>query len=176
MKFKCGKLQLANSLTSVQKAVAQRSTIAALEGVLINCTEDNIELCGYNTEMGITTSIKATVQEKGKIVVNGHLLTEIIKKLPSDVVEIESNENLAVKISCGQSKFELIGIDAKEFPELPDISQAESFKVPAGILKSMIKQTIFAVADTDSKPVHTGTLFDIKNKILSLVSVDGYRL
>ena len=103
MKFKCGKLQLANSLTNVQKAVAQRSTIAALEGVLITCLENKIELCGYNTEMGITTSLDALIQKQGKVVVNGHLFTEIIKKLPSETVEIEVNENLLIKISGGQS-------------------------------------------------------------------------
>lgn len=176
MKFKCGKLQLANSLTSVQKAVAQRSTIAALEGVLITCKEGILKLCGYNTEMGITTSLQATAEKEGQIVINGHLLTEIIKKLPSDTVEIEVSENLLVKISGGQSHFELIGIDAKEFPTLPEISGKESLKISINTLRSMIKQTIFAVADTDSKPVHTGTLFDVKNKILTLVSVDGYRL
>lgn len=176
MKFTCGKLQLANALTSVQKAVAQKSTIAALEGVLIDCKENKIELCGYNTEMGITTSINASIKEEGKIVVNGHLLTEIIKKLPSEIVQIETDENLKVKIQAGQSNFELIGIDAKEFPELPDVSKTEGFKIQLSMLKSMIKQTIFAIADTDSKPVHTGSLFDIKNGILTLVSVDGYRL
>lgn len=176
MKFKCGKLQLANSLTSVQKAVAQRSTIAALEGVLITCKEGTIKLCGYNTEMGITTSLQASTEKEGQIVISGHLLTEIIKKLPSDMVEIEVSENLLVKISGGQSHFELIGIDAKEFPTLPEISGKETLRIPINTLRSMIKQTIFAVADTDSKPVHTGTLFDVKGKTLTLVSVDGYRL
>lgn len=176
MKFKCGKLFLANALTSVQKAVAQRSTIAALEGVLINCKDGRIELCGYNTEMGITTSLPANIEKEGQIVINGHLLTEIIKKLPSDIVQIEVNENLVVKISGGPSNFELIGIDAKEFPELPEVPQEEGLKLPANTLRSMIKQTIFAVADTDSKPVHTGTLFDAKDGFLNLVSVDGYRL
>ena len=176
MKFKCGKLLLANSLTSVQKAVAQRSTIAALEGVLIDCKDGKIELCGYNTEMGITTSLQANTEREGKIVVNCHLLTEIIKKLPLDIVQVEVNENLVVKISAGQSHFELIGIDAKEFPELPKVPNEGGLKIPASTLRSMIKQTIFAVADTDSKPVHTGTLFDAKEKSLTLVSVDGYRL
>ncbi len=176
MKFKCGKLKLAGILTNVQKAVAQRSPIPALEGVLITCQNNTATLCSYNNELGITTSMEANIQNEGKIVINAHLLTEIIKKLPSDTVEIESTENLTVHIRGGQSNFELVGIDSKEFPTLPNIPESESLSIPVDTLKSMIKQTIFAVADTDSKPVHTGTLFELKDKLLTLVSVDGYRL
>ena len=45
-----------------------------------------------------------------------------------------------------------------------------------GVLKSMIDQTLFAIATTGSKPVHTGSLFDVKDSCVTLVSVDGYRL
>jgi len=176
MKLLCGKLQLGILLTNIQKAVASRSTIPALEGVLITAINNNIELCAYNTELGITTKLPANVIKEGEIVINAHLLTEIIKKLPSEIVEIETKENLTVTIRGGQSQFELIGIDPKEFPELPNISQTEYFTLPVNTLKSMIKQTLFAVADVDSKPIHTGTLFEIKDNSLTLVSVDGYRL
>lgn len=176
MKFTCEKTKLVESLTNVQKAVVQKSPIAALEGILLSTRGNEIELCGYNTELGITTSISATVKKEGKIVLNAHLFTEIIRKLPSDLVEVEISENLTVKIISGQSHFELIGIDAKEFPSLPTVEGADCFELPVGILKGMIRQTIFAVSENDSKPVHTGTLFEIKNKTLTLVSVDGYRL
>ena len=176
MKFHCGKLFLAEILSNVQKSVAQRSTISALEGILITCRGETAQFCGYNTELGIKTSINAHILEEGQIVVNAHLFTEIIKKLPSDVVEIESTENLTMYVRGGQSTFELVGIDPNEFPGLPSISDAQNFEIPINTLKSMIKQTIFAVAEGDSKPVHMGTLFEIKDGILTLVSVDGYRL
>lgn len=176
MKFTCEKTKLVESLTNVQKAVVQKSPIAALEGILISTAENKLELCGYNTELGITTFMPAQVKKEGKIVLNAHLFTEIIRKLPSDLVEIEISENLTARIISGQSQFELIGIDAKEFPSLPTVEGADSLELPVGIIKSMIRQTIFAVSDNDSKPVHTGTLFEIKNKTITLVSVDGYRL
>lgn len=176
MKFKCGKLQIANSLSNVQKFVAQKSTIPALEGILINCANSTIELCGYNMEMGITTSISANIQEEGRVVVNAHLFTDIIKKLSTDTVEISVDKSLNIQITGGESKFELTGIDAEEFPELPSIQKSESLELPIETLRSMIKQTLFAVSDNDSKPVHTGTLFEIREKSITLVSVDGYRL
>ncbi len=176
MKFTCEKTKLVESLTNVQKAVVQKSPIAALEGILVTAHENKIELCGYNTELGITTSMPARVKKEGKIVLNAHLFTEIIRKLPSDLVEIEILENLTAKILSGQSHFELIGMNAKEYPSLPTVEGADCFELPVGIIKSMIRQTIFAVSETDSKPVHTGTLFEIKDKTITLVSVDGYRL
>ena len=176
MIFTCERAILVEVLSNVQKAVAQKSNIAALEGVLISAKKNKLEFCGYNTELGITTSLAAKTEKDGKIVLNAYLLTEIIRKLPEETVRIEILENLTAKIKSGQSEFELLGIDPKDFPKLPEIDGESTLELPAPTLKSMIRQTVFAVADTDAKPIHTGTLFEIKSKELSLVSVDGYRL
>ncbi|MBR0423139.1 MAG: DNA polymerase III subunit beta [Clostridia bacterium] len=176
MKFICEKNKLVEALTNVQRAVSQRSTIAALEGILLKTENDCLTLCGYNTELGITTQIEVSVQKEGSVVLNAHFLTDIIRKLSGDVVEIEKQDDLVVKIISGTSKFELLGINADEFPSLPSVESVSSFTMPVNVLKNMIKQTIFAVSEMDTKPVHTGTLFEIKDKTLTLVSVDGYRL
>ena len=89
MKFTCEKTKLVESLTNVQKAVVQKSPIAALEGILITAIGDKLELCGYNTELGITTFMPAQIKKEGTIVLNAHLFTEIVRKLPSDILEIE---------------------------------------------------------------------------------------
>ncbi len=177
MKFTCEKSLLANALSNVQKAVATRSTIPALEGVLIKTIGDNsIELCAYNTEMGIKTNIQANIYKPGETVINSHIFTEIIKKSPCDTVEIDIKENFLIKIKAGQSYFELIGINPEDFPNLPNVSQTDSIKLSVDTVRSMIKQTIFAISDNDSKPAHTGTLFEISDGEIVLVSVDGFRL
>lgn len=176
MKFICEKNKLAEALSNVQRAVAQRSTIAALEGILLKAEQSMLTLCGYNTELGITTKVETSVLQEGSVVLNAHFLTDIIRKISGDVVEFELEDNLVVRIVSGASKFELLGINAEEFPSLPSVENVASFTLPVNVLKSMIKQTIFAVSEMDAKPVHTGTLFEIKNKTLTLVSVDGYRL
>ena len=176
MQLICEKNKLVEALTNVQRAVSQRSTIAALEGILLKTEGNELTLCGYNTELGITTKFETSVQEEGSVVLNAHFLTDIVRKLSGDVVEITLQDNLVVRIVSGASKFELLGINAQEFPSLPSVENATSFTLPIAVLKSMIKQTIFAVSEMDAKPVHTGTLFEIKNKTLTLVSVDGYRL
>ena len=176
MKFTCAKSKLVDALSTVQKAVAQRSAIPALEGVLIKASSFNLSLCGYNLELGITTSFPAKISDDGAAVLPAGLLTEIVRKLPSDMVELELLSDFKAKISGGASTFEVVGLDPKDFPLLPEIDNAQSLDFPVNLLRSMIKQTLFAVSDVDSKPVHMGTLFELSSKELRLVSVDGYRL
>lgn len=176
MKFNCERQKLAEALSNVQRAVSPRSTIAALEGIKITANDRYIELQGYNLEIGIQTRVDAKVEETGSIVLGARLFTEIIRKLPEDNVIIKTDSKLSTTVSSGGSKFTLTGIEPGEFPELPEIVNPKTIQIPATILKSMIKQTIFAVADVDTKPIHTGTLFDIKDNSITLVSVDGYRL
>lgn len=177
LNFKCEKSKLVEALSNVQKAVSQKSTIAALEGVLITAEDSGyVEFCGYNAELGIRTTLPATVKKAGKAVLSARFFTEIVRKLPSDLAELTISDNLTAKITGGQSNFELISLDASEFPSLPEIENARCFELPSAVVKSMIRQTVFAVSELDTNPIHTGTLFEIKNKTISLVSVDGYRL
>lgn len=176
LKITCERSKLVESLSNVQRAVSPKSNLAALEGIYMNAQSGLLELCGYNTELAIKTSITANVQTEGKIVLGARLFTDIVRRLPSESVTLEVQEKLMVSIKSGLSEFSLAGIDADEFPEVPEIDKPDSIELSCKTAKSMIKQTLFAVADTDTKPVHTGTLFDIKKNEISLVSVDGYRM
>ena len=176
MKIKCCKEKLVETLSVVQRAVSTKSNLAALEGVLIKAQNNKLILCGYNMEYGITTNIEADVEKEGSIVLSAKLLTEIVRKLPSEEVSMEVSDNLNTTIKSGNSDFSLTGIKASEFPNLPDVKDPEIIELPLETVKSMIKQTIFAVSDDDSKPIHMGILFDIKGGEITLVSVDGYRL
>ena len=69
-----------------------------------------------------------------------------------------------------------MGLDPAEFPNLPEIESEYSLNLPQNQLKSMITQTIFAISTNDNKPIHTGSLFEIDNNSLNVVSVDGFRL
>lgn len=176
MKFSCDKHQLVEAVTNVQRAVSAKSTIPSLEGILIRAKECTITLCGYNLELGMTTEILSTVMEKGKIVVSAKLFGDIIRRLPDDHVTITVDDSNMTTIVSGDSTFSIAGIPAEEYPDLPSVYDEEAVTVPQHLLKSMIRQTIFAVAESDAKPIHTGTLFEILPDCIRLVSVDGYRL
>ena len=96
-------------------------------------------------------------------------------KLPDDIVTFQS-ENYMVNIKCGMSEFNILGTDPEEFPELPTVEYQNSLILPQSRLKAMISQTLFAVSDNESRPIHTGSLFEVDSEGLTIVSVDGYRL
>lgn len=176
MKFVCQRQTLTDAVNSVSRAVSSRSTIPALEGVLLRATS-SLFLAGYDMEIGITTNIEANVQDPGEIVLSNRQFSEIVRRLPGDTVSVEVGDDLNVTIRSGSSKFNIVGLSAADFPELPQVSDGMALSLPQSVLKSMIRQTLFAVAPLDSgKPVHTGTLFEADGETLRLVSVDGSRL
>jgi len=134
-----------------------------------------LRLTGYNLETGIRTTIPADITQPGSLVLSARLFGEIVRKLPDNIVYF-SSEGYTVNIKCGESQFNILGTEAEEFPELPVVDDLNSLTVSQETLRSMIEQTLFAVSDNESRPVHTGSLFEIAGDELTVVSVDGYRL
>lgn len=176
MKVICNKDKLCDAVTNVSRAVSSKSTILALEGILLQAKGDSLSLTGYDLELGITTTIDAKVEGEGEIILSARLLSDMIRRMPYEVIEISSDEKLLTQIVSGAAEYTILGLDPQEFPELPTVSGEPLLEMEAGALKSMIDQTLFAVAVSDAKPVHKGSLFDIKESVLTVVSVDGYRL
>ena len=174
MKFTCEKALLQAAISTTSRAVSPKSSIPALEGILVEAGNE-LRLTGYNLETGIRTTVPADIQEEGTLVLGARLFGEIIRKLPDDMVSFQV-ENYMVKIKCGMSEFNILGTDPEEFPELPTVEYQNSLILPQSKLKSMISQTIFAVSDNESRPIHTGSLFEVDDSGLTVVSVDGYRL
>ena len=174
MKFSCEKALLSAAVSVASRAVAAKSSIPAMEGILIEAGSQ-LRLTGYNLETGIQVSVPAEVTEPGSLVLSARLFGEIVRKMADDVV-VFSAEGYMVNIKCGLSEFNILGSDPEEFPELPTVDQQNALTLPQPTLRSMIGQTLFAVSDNGSRPVHTGSLFDVEGDSLTVVSVDGYRL
>ena len=174
MKFSCEKALLQAAISTTSRAVSPKSSIPALEGILLEAGSD-LRLTGYNLETGIRTIVPADIREEGTLVLGARLFGEIIRKLPDDIVTFQA-ENYMVNIKCGMSEFNILGTDPEEFPELPTVEYQNSLILPQSKLKAMISQTLFAVSDNESRPIHTGSLFEVDGNGLTIVSVDGYRL
>ena len=174
MKFSCEKALLQAAISTTSRAVSPKSSIPALEGILLEAGSD-LRLTGYNLETGIRTIVPADIREEGTLVLGARLFGEIVRKLPDDIVTVQS-ENYMVNIKCGMSEFNILGTDPEEFPELPTVEYQNSLILPQSRLKAMISQTLFAVSDNESRPIHTGSLFEVDSEGLTIVSVDGYRL
>lgn len=176
MKFVCEKSTLLDAVSKVGRAVATKSVHPSLEGILLKAGNSSLSLAGYDLELGITTRIEADVEEPGNIVLNAKLFGDIVRRSPSDEIDVTVDEKLNVYIKSGKSEFHILGISAAEYPELPTVDDGTGITLPQNTLNSMIRQTIFSVSQNDSRPVHKGILFEMEENTLRLVAVDGSRL
>ena len=175
LRFSCEKALLQSAVNTVSRAVAAKSSIPALEGILVEGS-DRLTMSGYNMQTGIRTAFEAEVHEEGRIVLNARLFGEIIRKLPDDLVVFAADEKYMVRLTCGDASFEIMGLSAEDYPELPEVDDEYSVAIQQGTLKAMINQTSFAVSTNETRPIHTGSLFEINEQGLTMVSVDGFRL
>ena len=176
MKLICEKDNILKALNSVTKAVATKTTMPILEGILIQTNDNEIKLTTYDLEIGIEYIMDCEVKEQGSTVVNAVMFSEIIRKLPDTQIYISLNDKNLLQIECEGSLYKLATMNPAEFPELPKIEVENSIELEQNNLKNMIRKTIFAVSTEDTRPIFTGCLFQIENNQLSLVAIDGFRL
>ncbi|MPM28255.1 Beta sliding clamp [bioreactor metagenome] len=174
MKFSCEKSLLQAAISTAARAVSPKSSIPALEGILVEALGE-LRLTGYNLETGIRTTVPAEIGRQGSLVLSARLFGEIVRKLPDDVVTL-SAENYMVNIRCGLSEFNIMGTAPEDFPELPSVESQQSFSLVRRDFSSMLRQTLFAVSDNESRPIHTGALLEVGDDGLTVVAVDGFRL
>ena len=176
MKFSCEKLLLQNAVNTASRAVAAKSSIPALEGLLLTCDREKLTVSGYNMQTGIRTHFPVEAAEDGELVVNARLIGEILRRLPDDVVTFTADDKFLIHLSCGDADFDIMGLSAADFPELPEVEEKYAVQIAEKTLKSMIQQTCFAVSTNEARPVHMGSLFEVCADGLTVVSVDGFRL
>ncbi|GEP65493.1 DNA polymerase III subunit beta [Clostridium beijerinckii] len=176
MIFTCEKQKILEGISIVQKAITGKSTMPILEGIHINASNSTITLIGSDMDVSIQTLVDATIMEEGSIVIDAKIFGEIIRKLPNSTIRIETMENQIIKITCEKSIFDVVYMNTNEFPELPEINENLKISVNQNILKNMIKGTSFAIAQDETRPILQGILFEVRNKNLNLVALDGYRL
>ena len=177
MKIIFEKDKMIKALNSVTKAVATKTTMPILEGILIQTNNNDIKLTCYDKELGIEYIIKENnVLEQGSIVVNAIMFSEIIRKLPDTNITISINDNNLLVIECEGSLYKLATMNPEDFPQLPEINVENSIELEQNTIKDMIRKTIFAISTEENRPVFTGCLFEVKNNKLNVVAVDGFRL
>lgn len=175
MKFSCEKLLLQTAVATASRAVAAKSTIPALEGVLLQAGTQ-LTVSGYNMQTGIRTTLETDITEEGSLVLPARLFGEIIRRLPDDVVTFVSDNKTNVRLTCGDAAYNITALSAEDYPELPEVEDEYSFHIQQQTLRSMISETAFAVSADETRPIHTGSLFEITENGLTVVSVDGFRL
>lgn len=176
MKIICQKDLLLKGINSVINGVPTKTTMPILEGILIQTNEKELKLTTYDLDIGIEYIMDCEIKEHGSTVVKGTMLGDIIRKLPNSDIYLTLNENNMLELECEGVLYKLATMNANEYPELPTIEIEDSIELEQNLLKTMIRKTIFATSTEKNKPIFTGTLFEVTDKRLNLVAVDGFRL
>lgn len=175
MKFSCEKALLVSALSVTSRTVAQKSTIACLEGILLRAGAE-VQLTGFNLETGITVKVAANITEAGICVMPARLFFDIVRKLPDEIVTISVDKKLQVTILGGASTFRIAAMDAEDYPELPNVNADRGIAIPQNALREMIGGTIFSVSESMARPIHTGCLMEVCDENITMVAVDSFRL
>jgi DNA polymerase-3 subunit beta len=184
MKITILKSYLNESIQHVAKAISNRTTIPILTGVKIDARSSGVTLTGSDTDISIQSFIPLedngleviNIERAGSVVLPSKFFIEIIKKLPSETIEIEVKDHFQTSIRSGNSDIQMVGLDPEEYPLLPNIDQTVSISILSDILKTMIRQTTFAVSTSEATSVLTGVLWSMKEDSLKLIACDRHRL
>lgn len=177
MKFIVERAKLLETVLKLQSVVGSKTSMPVLEGILISAEQGKITLIAYNLEMGIKKEIYAKCEEAGDIVIPAKLLADILRKMSDMQVEISADSKLNCNIKCGEATFDIMGMAATDFPEIPSVSSDNSFKVDGKVFASLKKGTAFAAAQNEgAKPILTGINISLNDGFIQFVAIDGYRL
>ena len=175
MRIICSKDNLLLGVNTVQRAVATKNTMPILQGIKLKTEGSSLWFEATDLEIGIRCNIPMEVQEGGEVVLPAKLFSEFVRKLPDTDIILESIDN-NVNIHYDKSNFVINGYDPEEFPEITEFTSGDVIEIPATIFKKMIRQTIFACAVEETRPVFTGILVHVEKENISLVSTDSHRL
>lgn len=183
MKFTIKRNAFIKKLTDVQRAISSKTAIEILTGLKITVTENSITLTGSDSDISIENEISTDdsnyellIDEPGSIVLPARFFSEIIKRLPENTFTIEVNDHFQATITSGQTEYQVNGVDADNYPHLPEINTNEQLTIPADIMKQVINQTVIAVSTQESRPLLTGVHLTIKDGELHAVATDSHRL
>ncbi len=180
MKFTVNRNLFLDNLNNVMHAISSRATIPILSGIKINLTEDELLLTGSDTDISIEIKIPVsedlTVDSTGSIVLPARFFSEIIRRLPGKEFSLEVKESFQTQIISENSEFTINGLDANNYPRLPEIPDESSFVISGKTFREIINETQFAVATQESRLVLTGVHFAFSPDKIHAVATDSHRL
>jgi DNA polymerase-3 subunit beta len=180
MKFKIKKEEFLKGLSRVQSVADRRNTMPILSNVLIEAAEGGISITATDLEIGIRGLYQAEVEEPGGVTLSARKLYEIVRELPQEEVSVESAENNWATIKSGSAVFKFTGLAKEEFPSLPEMEGAKFMPVEPAAMRELVKKTIFAAGDNDTRYVLNGVYMSLHKEkagvYIQMVGTDGHRL
>jgi DNA polymerase-3 subunit beta len=175
MKLSCLQENLNKGLGIIGRAVAARTTLPITQNVLISTDQSQLKLAATNLEIAISCWIGAKIENEGSITLPARVLTEFVGSLPSDIISLNLKHH-TLEMKCGRYEARINGLDAADFPPIPQVGDDFKTKVKAEDLKLAINQVAFAAANEESRPVLTGVQTEFEGSKLTMAAADGFRL
>ena len=177
LRVTCPRDELARALGVVSRGVSTRTTVQILAGILLHASGERLELAATDMELSLRTSLDASIESDGSVVVPGRLLLELARLLPDAEVTIEHKlEEAAVEIRSGAATYRLHTYNAEDFPRLPDAEAAERHDVDRETLLETVSRVSRSASRDESRPVLTGVLMRFEPGKLVMAATDSYRL
>lgn len=180
MKFTIDKNTLLENLSNVTKAISIKNVIPVLNGIKMDLNDDGLYLTASNTDLTIKSFIKKDkikkVTSTGSIVIQSKFITEIIRKLPDELIDIEVIDGLKVLIKSKNSQFNLNCLKVEDYPQIKLEYQKDPIIINGNLFKSIIRQTVYAISNQESRPLLTGINFKLMGNIMEVTATDSYRL
>lgn len=176
MLFTAERTALLGAVQNLSRIVTKTS-LPVLEGILISAEKGKITLVSYNLDMSMKKEIYAHCEVEGDIVISARLLTDILRKSDGVDVTVEADERLMCHIRSGNAVFDIMGMSAEDFPEIPSVPETDKITLNAGLLRDMVRGTLFSVAsDEGSRPILTGLNITLKDGLVQFTGIDGRRI
>lgn len=176
MKLNIDKAALAAGLQAVQNVVSSRSTLPILSNVLIIADDDIISLATTDLDLSVVYKVPGEVVEPGRTTLPVKRLSSIVRELPGELVELESDEKDQSNVNCGSSNFKLVGMNADEFPAIPEAEGDIVYEIDQGEFREMLRKTAYAASTDETRFVLNGVLLSFRDGKLTTVATDGRRL
>ena len=180
MKLRISRDELLTALQRVQGVVEKRNTMPILANILLEAKPEGLDISATDLEIGMRGLYKATVEEPGSVTFSARKLFEILKEIKEPEISVSVGDNSLVTIQAGRSQFKVVGLPAQDFPALPAIEREGLIPLPGSGLLELIRKTIFAVGDNDTRYVLNGVLVTVTSSngkpTIRLVGTDGHRL
>ena len=179
MKLVCSQTDLNANLFLVGRAVPSRPSHPVLANILLTADAgtQRVSLTAFDLSLGIQTSFPAVVELSGAITLPAKLLTDIVTKLsPQAEITLEQQDNGLVNLTTGSGQYQVRGMNAEEFPQLPLVESGEAAKLSVDALVEGLRGTLFATSTDETKQVLTGVHLRVQSDGLEFAATDGHRL
>lgn len=180
MEIKIDRNELLDGLNRIQTVVEKKSNMPIISNVLLDVSDDRLNLIATDLEVGMRTEHTAEVVKNGKITVPARKLYEMVREIPGPILTIKEKESGRVNVSSGKIIYTLMGLPAEQFPLVPLYEDIKTIEILSKTIKDLINKTIFSVSFDDTRFNLAGIYVEKKvqedKEIMRTVSSDGHRL